>query len=183
MSTDNTPLQPKINAAQALQRVLELIRTSNTAADLTHDRVEQVMGVPLHEKGRIYWFGERVAPHWSHGFSLAKDPGASSAEQAPRFDYGFSPDPLNSTPPMTDICQLDFDQFKAALQAMGFTARSVYDSPPHAPPGQDSLPHGRRMYDSFDRPGMRVQVYPEREHAPKSDTDMGRTCVKQVYIY
>jgi hypothetical protein len=183
MSTDNSSIQPKITAEQALQRVLELIRTSKTIADFTSERVQQVMGVPLKSWEGGFGFDEPVTPAWHHGFSMEKIFDSSTGTRRPRFEFAFSPNPPDSEPSMRDICPVDVDHFEAALQAMGFTGQSVYDSPPQPLPGQERLLHGRRMYDSFDRPGLRVQVYPQWEHALTPETGMGRMCVKQVYIY
>lgn len=183
MTTKNTSIRPRITAELALLRVLELIRTSKTMEDFTPERAEQVMGVPLKSWEAGYGFDEPLTPTWHQGFSMEKIFDSSTGTRRPRFEFAFSPNPPDATPPMTDICKVDFDQFKAALQAMGFQGQSIYDSPPHALPGQERLPHGRWMYDSFNRPGMRVEVYPEWEHAPIPSGDMGRTCVKQVYIY
>lgn len=181
ISTDAPSGGAVMTAKQAMQRVLELIRTSKTIADFTPEHLEQVMKVPVKTWEKGYGFGETLTNAWGAGFDVGTWNGRR------QFNFGFSPEPGLSpeapSPPMTDICQVDFDQFKAALQTMGFKGDSVYDSPPHALPGQEHLLHGRWMYDGFVRPGMRVDVYPQGEHAPTQEEGIGRTCVKEIYIY
>lgn len=179
MPTD-TPaiIQPKLTAEQALLRLLELIRTSKTIADFTPERLSDVMGVPVTPRSDGYGFGEKVTPQWGHGFDVTPQR---------RFDYGFSPNPIPAPgtpdPPMTDLCQVDFDRFTAELEAMGFSRSHNYDSPPSPPIGEPALPHGRLMYDGFDRPGLGIEVYPEGEHARTPHKEGGRLCVKMVIIY
>ena len=71
---------------------------------------------------------------------------------------------------MTDICQIDFDRFTAELEEMGFTRQRYYGS------------HGGFMKDWFDRPGMRVEVYPRGERVWTPERDSGRACVQMVLI-
>lgn len=179
MSSDSSSIYPTITAEQTLLRVLDLIRTSKAIAELTPGRLEHVMKVPITTWEKGYGFGEQLTSQWGVGFNV------TLWEGQPRFALTFSPSPPpppgQATPPMADICQLDFDHFTAELTAMGFTRGSHYDTlppwngPGERPPGEK----GRLMYDYFDRPGMRVEVYPQGESNEKA----GHSCVEWVFVY
>lgn len=164
---DSAAITPKISAEQMLLRLLELIRSSKSAADFTPEHLEKIMGVPIEYardgSGR-YGFGEAVTTHWNHGFEADMNPATGA-----RFNFGFGSAPGND-PPMTEICQVDFDQFTAALEAMGFKRQKHYGE------------HGRFINDWFERGNMRVEVYPEGEFVWTPEKGGGRACVKMVLI-
>ncbi|MCW0393709.1 hypothetical protein NB696_000613 [Xanthomonas sacchari] len=173
------PVSPKLSAEQMLSRLLTLIRTSRSVADFTPERLREVMGVAV-ERGENgverYGFGEQVSPEWAHGFEV------DMRAVPPRLDFGFNPVVSGASPQMGDICQIDFDQFTRQLEEMGFARQRNFDSPPQPAPGQPNLLNGRLLYDSFDRPGMHVEVYPEGEHVWTSDTGSGRSCVRTIVV-
>ncbi|MCC4592310.1 hypothetical protein LL974_14285 [Xanthomonas campestris pv. cannae] len=173
------PVSPKLSAEQMLSRLLTLIRTSKSVAEFTPQRLREVMGVEVgpEENGvDRYGFGEQVSPEWAHGFEV------DMRAVPPRLDFGFNPVVSGASPQMGDICQLDFDQFTGQLEEMGFTRQHNFDSPPQPAPGQPSLLNGRLLYDSFDRPGMHVEVYPEGQHVWTPDTGSGRSCVRTIVV-
>ena len=178
MTTATARIQPRLSAEQTVRRLLELIRTSHSINEFTPQRLQEVMGVPVDtwEKDH-YGFGERLTPQWFYGFEVDST-GEQPRER--RFDFSFNPH-LDTSTPMTDICQIDFEQFSAELQKMGFSRAPYYDSPPFALNDRDRLPHGRRMYDVFGRAGMRIQVYP-RGQANEPIEKISHLCVKMVLI-
>lgn len=164
---DSRSVHPKLNAEQILLRLLELIRSSKSVEDFTPEHLSRTMGVEIEYardgSGR-YGFGEAVTTEWSHGFEadMKRKSGA-------RFMFSFDSAP-GSSPPMTDICQVDFDRFTAELEVMGFTRQHYYGE------------HGRFIKDWFDHPGgMRVEVYPRGE-ANEPVEKIGHRCVKMVLI-
>lgn len=187
MTTDHTttqdgdaPLHPKLTAEQALLRMLELIRTSKTIADFTPERLEQVMGVPISPRGDGYGFYEPLTLQWSHVFFVEEvKAGLSITKPHRQFQFLFTPNSPGTSPSMTDICQVDFDKFAIELEVMGFSRGSYYDSPPQPPSEEFRLPHGRLMYDYFDRPDMRIEVYPRGE----SNERAAHNCVEWVFVY
>jgi hypothetical protein len=165
---DPASIQPKLSAGQILLRLLELIRESDSVEDFTPEHLSRTMGVEIEYardgSGR-YGFGEAVTTEWNHGFEADL-----KTKSGARFSFSFDSAP-GSSPPMTDICQVDFDRFTAELEAMGFTRQRYYGE------------HGRFINDWFDRPGgMRVEVYPRGEHVWTAERGSGRTCVKMVLI-
>lgn len=153
---------PKLDAAQALQRVLDLIGDSHALTDLTPARIGQVMGVTM-ERARDgsarYGFGEALDAQWTYGIGLD-----ATAPEATKFEFSFNP--TRSGAPMTPICQMDYDAFTARLEALGFT-RTPY-----------SAEHGRLVKEWFDKPGLRVSVYPQGETAQAA----AHRCVRMVTI-
>ena len=161
-------LNQTLTAEQGLLRLLDLIRSSKSTEDFTPERLNEVMGVRVeYARGGVdrYGAGGQLTEQWSYGFNVEK-----TAARGPRFEFSFNENVPGSSPQMTDICQIDFDRFTAELEAMGFTRQRYYGS------------HGSFMKDLFDRPGMRVQVYPRGERGWTPERDSGRVCVQMVLI-
>ena len=164
---DPMSIQSKLSAEQILLRLLELIRESDSVEDFTPEHLSRTMGVEIEYardgSGR-YGFGESVTTEWTHGFEADM-----KTKSGARFSFSFDSAP-GSSPPMTDICQVDFDRFTAELEAMGFTRQRYYGE------------HGRFIMDWFARPGgMRVEVYPRGE-ANEPVEKIRHRCVKMVLI-
>ena len=163
---DSGSIHPRLDAEQVLLRLLELIRSSKSVEDFTQEHMKKIMGVdfPIHAPGR-YGFGEQLTSDWWYGMEMR-----NKVTHGARFSFSFNSTP-GSSPPMTDICQVDFDRFTAELEVMGF-ARQRYHGE-----------HGRFIMDWFDHPGgMRIEVYPRGEHDWTADRGSGRTCAKMVLI-
>ena len=162
---DSIAINPRLNAEQVLLRLLELIRSSKSAADFTQEKLSKVMGfeMPSHVPGE-YGFGEQITRDWWYGMEMRVKPRTGG-----RFNFSFDSVP-GTDPPMTDICQVDFDQFTAALEEMGFTRQRYYGE------------HGRYIKDWFDNATMRIEVYPRGERVWTPEKDSGRACVQMVLI-
>lgn len=173
-----TPASPKLDAEQVLTRLLNVIRNSKSTREITSEHLSKEMGVDFvtYEPGH-HAFGEELSPKWAYGMELYD---STTPIRSHRFSFSFNSDP-GAPPSMAGLCKPDFDQFTAELEAMGFTRNSYYDSPPQPPPGEPALPHGSWMYDYFDHPGMRIDVYPQWT-LPSSPEQGGRNCVKMVLI-
>ena len=169
---------PKLRAEQLLARLLNLIRNSKSIREFTPEYLSRTMGVAFvtYEPG-YHAFGEELTSEWGYGMEMRDDVTTARIKQ---FDFSFNSGP-GMPPSMASLCGLDFDQFTAELEAMGFTRSSSYDSPPQPPPGQPALSHGSWLYDYFDRPGMRVKVIPQWILVPTLKKG-GRHCVKTVLI-
>lgn len=160
-----TSIQPKLTAEQALTRLLELIRTTHSIQDFTPKKLTEVFGQELWADGPDrYGFGEQITQRWSHGWEVYKNP-----LEGMQFSFSFTPLPPGTFQDMTDICQIDFDQFGAALKTMGFSKTPDYGE------------HGRLMNHTFDRPGMRVKLYPRGE-ANEPPEKIAHDCVEMVII-
>lgn len=162
---DSAAINPKLNAEQVLLRLLELIRGSKSAADFTQEHMSKVMGVEISAYAPgSYGFGEQLTPDWWYSIEMREKPRTGA-----RFNFNFNTSP-GTYPPMTDICQIDFDRFAAALEAMGFTRQKYYGE------------HGRYIKDWFERASMRIEVYPRGERVWTPEKDSGRACVQMVLI-
>lgn len=136
---------PQLSARQAMKRFLELIRGSKTVADITPERMGAVMGVVIQAAAPgHYGYGQALPGHWA--FSMERQEPASAP---PRVSLSFSPIP--GKPSSADAaCEPDFAHFSQALQDMGFSREASRGE------------HGRRVFDLFERSGMRVEVSPRR---------------------
>ena len=152
-----------ISANQALQRTLELIRGSHSVADITPETMQSAFGVQVKQVDpQQFGYGQRLPGNWA--FSIMRQ----EVEGAGRMDLNF--DPLPGTKAALDvICDPDFAHFTAQLESMGFARHSSHGE------------HNRWIYDAFERPGMRVEVYPEVARADNGDAT-GPACVKMVLV-
>ncbi|WP_052338333.1 hypothetical protein [Luteimonas huabeiensis] len=158
--------QPTLTAEQALARLLELIRTTESVREFTPERLESGFGLPVwHGQGGRYGVGEQVTADWRYTAEFYTSP-----LDGIQFHLTFYPVVPGSFPDMTGICGLDFERFSAALEGMGFSNQPGYGE------------HGRLMSHIFDRPGMRVEVFPEGEWIWTEERGGGRACVKMVVI-
>lgn len=155
---------PRLDAEQSLLRLLELIRGTSTVRDISAERLAQTFGVDfIASSGRLA-FSERLTRNWSSSFEL--DP---TYAYGPRFGFSFAANPPGTYPPLTEICEVDFNRFAADLQKMGFS-RETYRAE-----------HNRVIHELFQRPGLSVTVYTrgEADSPPESIT---HACVQMVSI-
>lgn len=162
----NRDVQEKRDAGQVLSHLLEFIDSSRDREVVTAVSVGKGLGVDLRSIGvGEYIFSGKIAPDWWYSIEVNEKPDANN-----RLMFMFNPD--DSAPKnvrMDDVCQIDFEQFSEKLEKMGFTRQHYHGE------------HGRLMKDWFDRPGMRVEVYPEGE-LDVPEGKVGRACVKWVFI-
>ena len=144
----------------------------------TSEKLGTKMGVEFvtQEPGH-HVFGEELTPEWAYGIELYDN---VTPVRNHRLLFSFNSDP-DANPDMSSICKPDFNQFTAELEAMGFTRKSHYDSPPQPPPATPRLPHGSWMYDHFDRPGMHIEVHPQRANQ-SSTQQSGHECIRMILI-
>lgn len=157
-------IHPVLNAEQVLTRLLALIRTSHSVDQFTREYLSEKMGVPFatHKPGQ-HVFGEPVTTDWSYVMEMDEN-----LKPSPRFSFDFRSDP-GTSPPMSDICQLDFERFKSELEAMGFSSEPYYGE------------HGRLINFTFYRPSLYVEVVPEGE-ADEPIKKISHRCVKMILI-
>lgn len=166
MTTPNSPPSQDITAAQALQRLLELIRGIHSVKDVTPDLLARVMGKPIHDTGEgSYGFGQHLPGGWAVGLQRY----LQRPHDVPQVELGFDPMPNAKAAPVAG-CDPDYAAFTASLESMGFKRYPAYGE------------HGRWKFDAFDKQGMRVEVYPIYTQA-KDDADApGTRCVRRVLV-
>lgn len=152
-----------ISASQALQRMLELIRGNHSVAGITPDTLQGAFGVPVKKvSAEEFGYGQRLPGNWA--FSVMRQ----QVEGAGRVDLIFDPLP-GTKAAITDICEPDFAHFTKELESMGFARQSAHGK------------HNRWIKDTFERPGMQVEVYPEAPTADNGEAT-GPACVKMVLV-
>lgn len=163
-TSDAPPAGPQLTARQAMERFLELIRSSPTVADITPGHMHDVMGVDIQSAAPgHYGYGQALPGNWAFSVERQEPPSL-----APRVSLAFAPIPGRQASPDA-VCEPDFAHFAQALQNMGFSR--------HASRGE----HDRRVFDVFERPGMQVQVYPRAVLSGRGEPS-GATCVDMVLI-
>ncbi|WP_426400412.1 hypothetical protein ACN9M1_20590 [Ralstonia sp. R-29] len=110
-----------------------------------------------------FGYGQRLPGNWAFSIQRLVIPGIGT-----RVDLGFDPIPGTQAEPLT-ACEPNFAQFTGAMESMGFSRRSLYRE------------HGRWIGDSFERPGMVVQVYTLRAFTDTGEP-RGPVCVRMVLV-
>ncbi len=173
-----TSISPQLNAEQVLRQLLNIIRDSENAREITSERLGTRLGVEfVTQEPGYHVFGEELTPEWAYGMELYDN---VTPVRNHRFLFSFNSDP-GATPSIASVCKPDLNQFTAELEAMGFIRKSQFDSPPQPPPGAPRLPHGSLMYDQFDRPGMHIEVHSQRA-SPSSPDQAGHECIRMILI-
>ncbi|MEA9884228.1 hypothetical protein VDG05_07715, partial [Xanthomonas campestris pv. raphani] len=105
-----------------------------------------------------------LTSEWAYSFGMDQTPTAGRW-----FEFTFIPAQAGASPPMTEICRIDFDTFTKKLENAGFVRQ------------RNMVEDGRWMSDFFSRPGMRVEVFPRGESdAPQERVE--HHCVEWIYI-
>lgn len=157
------PTRAQLSAQQAMERFLGLIRATRTLQDITPESMHEAMGVDIRSVSPDhYGYGQALPGNWA--FSVERHAGGAG----PQVNLSFSPIPGKNASPEA-ACEPDFAHFADALLGMGFTRRASHGE------------HNRWLFDYFERPGMRVEVYPR---TPRSDrgAPTGPICVDKVLI-
>lgn len=106
-------------AQEALERVLELIRTGASIESFTADHVSRAMGQSVQHRddgsGRLGASGA-LTRDWNYGFGVNR-----TEVKGAWFEFLFLPNPPEASPSMSDICQIDFEAFAAYLEKMVFS--------------------------------------------------------------
>ncbi|MFC0156218.1 hypothetical protein ACFFJ4_22315 [Xanthomonas dyei] len=167
-SSSPTTVPPnKPTAEGLLGQLLVLIKGSQTISDFTPQRLNSTMGQAVQfvkgDEGRYRAFG-RLTKDWSYGFGVDE-----TKLDGRWFEFRFDRNVAGASPPMSEICRLDFDRFTHQLEQMGFARE------------RNIVEDGRWMSDFFTRPGMRVEVFPRGE-AAEPQALVAHKCVEWVYI-
>jgi hypothetical protein len=163
-STEAPASHPPLTARQAIERFLGLTRTTKTLQDVTPQSMHQAMGVAIQSvSSDHYGYGQALPGHWA--FSIERH---EVGPARPQVNLSFGPIPGKQASPR-DICEPDVAHVAQALQGMGFTRNSSYGE------------HQRWLYDDFERPGLRVEVYPLTGRSDRGES-MRPTCVGNIRV-
>ena len=156
-------------APELLQGLLDLFRASKSADDFTMDAVSKALGVPMQRfDANSFGAGAVLTREWAWSLEVLGKP----KRDVSRLDFTFLPSDSrpNAASAMTNICQMDFEQFSAELEKMGFERTPYY------------VEHGRHMNDAFKRDSMRVEVYPQGEASDPLDK-INHLCVRMILVF
>jgi hypothetical protein len=174
-SDRSSDLKPNLNAEQALQGVLMLIRNHKQVSEFTPERLSQIFhtSVPYaNDDPNRYGFGESLSSDWSYNFDVNKKTRDLEGKEWSKFNFTFTPNNPDAYPNINSICAMNFDKFTAELESMGFKREHYYGE------------HGRWIYDEFSNTAMRINVYLEGEAQADINADKRpRACVKMIEIW
>ena len=179
MTADSTPAMAGQGAAGIPDRapsaeglltgMLELIRTSQRFDDVSPARLKAVLGIDVEYardgSGR-YGAGGALAPGWTFGVEVIP-PGKQGL--TPRFSLDIQPAVAGTAPDMGAVCQPDFEQFAARLQAMGLQ-RMPYRAE-----------HGRYLHDQYAKGSLSIEVTPGAQ-LDLATMAIVRSCVRSIRI-
>lgn len=152
-------------AKQLLLGLLDLIKATRSASELTVEGVSAAMKQPAQTFGPGHFgYGGTLTPEWGYGLEVKK---AGSART--RLDLDFIDTTSNQSAAASGICQIDFDRFASDLQAQGFVRETVRGE------------HGRVAYEQFQRDSMSVIVDRIGE-ASTSPQEIAHACVRHVTV-
>lgn len=154
--------QSDVDAGQVLERVLQLIDDTASIDQITAERVSAALGAQVrHTSDRDFGYGARLTSEWMYRVDFRGNP-----RLGPVLVFRiFNPDGSNDGS-LSEVSQLDYDQFAARLQSSGFTQTPQYGE------------HGRLMGSSFTRDGLTVEVSVRGE----SEQNPTRLCVQTVQV-
>ncbi|QGN34195.1 hypothetical protein [Microlunatus sp. Gsoil 973] len=166
---DPEPEQPlpqsELTAVQLLTRLLELIKNSDSVADFSFDQVQRALDVPIERYGPNKWGTQaRLTRNWNYAIHALED-----FPDGARVMVSFFEDESTTFGDMTEICQLDFDDFTGDLRSAGFMKQSFYGD------------HGIPLYDAYTRNHLRVEVS-SRGEASRSSDKVLHQCIQAVLV-
>jgi hypothetical protein len=168
----STFVQPKLNAEQALQSVLALIRMNKHVTEFTPERLNQAFHTEVQyakDDNSRYGSGEPISPDWSYGFHVNNKVKDLQGKLWSKFVFSFNPVVPDSNPNIGTICTMSFDAFSAELEALGFKRERRYGE------------HGRWLYDEFNNATMRINMYVENSATVAAD-ERPQNCIKMIEI-
>ncbi len=163
-AADATTAHAQLSAKQAMERFLELIRSSASVQDFTVERMSQIMGVPMQVAATgHYGYGQPLPGNWAVGIERQEVASIGTS-------VSFSVQPIPGKDAEGDAaCDPNFAQFTQTLEQNGFSREVLRGE------------HNRHLYDAFTRTGLRVEVYP-RNALANPNAAVGDACVNMVLV-
>lgn len=150
--------------------LIKLIESSRSISDFTPERLAFYLKTTIrHGDANNYGSLEEITDQWL--LAVAVNLGSANG---PRFELYFQDVPLNSSPPMTRICNPDFERFTSSLEKSGFSRDKYYGL--HGSLGWDSFSDNRTSGRK-----LTIEVYPLGEADEPADL-IGHLCIKRIVI-
>lgn len=155
---------PPTTAAQLLERLLDLIASAASMADLDRDATCRALALGPADDDRRLQHTARLTDDWHCSVLADPDFALGPVLQVEFFDSGG-----RAEADMTDICALDLDQFSSRLAEAGFAAADEYGE------------HGEVISHEFTRGPLVVRVV-ARGEAGRPPSKVTHACVQSVTI-
>lgn len=182
---------PDLTPEELGRRMLKLIDGLQSFDELSLERVQEVMRLPLHKmpSGTSHAFGMHLpASDWYYVFDYDNTPQDPDSKGV---TYRFSN--KNKSADMEPVCAMDYDAYVKALKSMGFRERedmAQYETYPTLPPRlnkrtgllETTPPKFRRLpVYFFTRNDVVVQITRWRE-ADAPDEKLHHACVQSIVV-
>lgn len=114
---------PHLSVEEVGKRFLRLLDSIHTRDDITKERIERVMGVPLSlaTDGASYYIVQKINEDWIFSFNFYLDGVVTKKGVELNFVNRHS-----RFADMKSVCPLNFDYYHNALKEMGFNAVDIY---------------------------------------------------------
>ena len=111
--------KPILGQRKMMEKLLEMIKTSNSIKDFTPERLGQVFGVLIEKGRRGHGYDEQLTNNWWQGFAIYPDVNNPRNMQ---FQIGVRPDSsvLFKDPIIDEVCDMDYKEFVRNLVDLGF---------------------------------------------------------------
>ncbi|KQR09049.1 MULTISPECIES: hypothetical protein [Xanthomonas] len=171
MTSPETVTADKINlsAEEIGKRFLKLITSLDSRADITPQRIQDVMGFPVTVApgalGAVVW-SKDLGAGWKYAFDYVPE----SKSLLPGVGLSFEND-ANRKSEIEVICNLDFEHYDSVLKSSGFIA-----SPTYGPIGQ--LENWR--YAKFAKDGKGGDIIVSIVPLSAAESSPNQVCVKSI---
>ncbi|OSI17941.1 hypothetical protein BWD09_04090 [Neisseria dentiae] len=170
MSENKTP---PTTQREILERMLEMMKTSESIKDFTRERLEQVFGIKMrpHESDAdSYVFSKQLTDNWWWEIEKYED----QVEKLDGFRFSFieafhNNHKDNEKPDFTEICDMDFDEFVQKVEKLGFTQKPVI------------VQDGMQMGVYLNKEDLQIEAAPWYYY-PKNNPTEKRACIRKISI-
>ena len=144
---------PTLTAEEISKRMIELIKTIKTKADISPENIERVMKIKVEygeENRQSYGFGGLIEGNlrWTYNLSAYSYPG-NARKAADTVNFSFNPlmdDENSGRDDYAPVCTIDFDAYSKELKDAEFSFAPYYGE------------HGRLLWWNFSRGAVSVQI-------------------------
>ena len=117
--------KPILGQRKMMEKLLEMIKTSNSIKDFTPERLGQVFGVPIEKGSSGYGYGEQLTKDWRQGFAISE----IETPRHMRFEIGVYPDSsaLFKNLDIGETCEMNYNEFINRVVELGFSGNLPRD--------------------------------------------------------
>ena len=170
--------KPILGQRKMMEKLLEMIKTSNSIKDFTPERLGQVFGVPIEKGSSGYGYGEQLTKDWRQGFAISE----IETPRHMRFEIGVYPDSsaLFKNPVINEVCDMGYQEFIRHLVELGFPKRLLNNKPREAISDDNWRDHPARTI-FLDHGGLSL-VISRRTKYGLNDFTSDIYCIDTIWI-